>query len=413
MPKLSFEVMLVSHDKHADKKEISIEQFKSWFENSDIIFQDSIEEQEQKVNFVSSMGQIPFIFEMKEYKSKEYTSASLLKFTSQTNVYKPKIFLYDNFLKQLKIIVSRHYCNSYFLTRELSRHYSKELYEIFNNFEISLRKLIHLVFFNNFGHLWETKLFDKNILGMLKSNMKSNESDHIIEEMDLSDIETLLFREIVIECRNESSVNYKIMQNIGTYNQPEYILSPDFVLNNVGSFRRFSLWDEFFSKNMKKEFHGSEFIENFTKMRKIRNKVAHNKKVIYSDFIFINTFLKKFTKEMNLLSATYNEKDAPKLSPYLADAIQNSITPLSETIGHLKSSELFKISQKIGSMGINSELFKSLEKIRNLGINPEILKSFEKIGNMTPFSENQIPSNSSSNLGEIDVTKTIENKNSK
>lgn len=385
--------MLINKNKRDEQKNISLGKLKNWFSESYIFFPD--EQEEQNLKFRSPKGEILFSFELTEYTSKESSPAYILTLNSHTNVYKPKIFLYNDFVNELKKFLNINHCESVFLNRELSKYYSNELYSIFNEFEVTLRRLMHLVFFKNYGHHWEEKLFDKSIVSELKKKIQETKSDHIIEEMNLSAIESLLFKEIVIESKKDSVATFELMQNIGSYDNPKYVVSPEFILNaNGGSFRTFSLWEEVFSKHISSEFQGPVFEEKFKKMREIRNKVAHNKKVKHSDFTFIKSFLNKFTKEMMLISVEKKYSSIPELSTSLASAIQNFMSPISETLKYLdtlslnpKIVELSKsfsnfgmdpkiveLSKSLSNFGVNSKMLELSKSFPNLGVNPKLLE---------------------------------------
>lgn len=388
MPELKFELMLINNNKVDKTKEITLDKLKIWFNKSCITFLDSPDD--QKLKFKSKNGEILFSFELFEYSSKNSTSAYILTLKSLTNVYKKKIFLYSDFVKEIKIILNRNHCESFFLNRELSKYYSKELYGIFNDFEVTLRRLMHLVFFKNYGHHWEEKFVDRKTLNDLKGKIKNSKSDHIIEEMNLYDIESLLFKEIVIECKKDSITTFEIMQDIGSYENPNYVVSPEFILGNSdGVFRKFSLWEEVFSKHISKEFRGDTFEQNFKKMRQIRNQVAHNKKVNYSEFEFIKSFLKKFTKEMTLISIEASYENIPELSASLASAIQDLISPIFENLKYLNSLKMLELSKSLSNFQIDPKIAVLSKTLSNLQIDPKLLDFTKNIHNLGTFRTTQ------------------------
>lgn len=392
MPELKFELMLINNNKVDKTKEITSDKLKIWFNKSCITFLDNPDD--QKLKFKSKNGEILFSFELFEYSSKNSTSAYILTLKSLTNVYKKKIFLYSDFVKEIKIILNRNHCESFFLNRELSKYYSKELYGIFNDFEVTLRRLMHLVFFKNYGHHWEEKFVDRKTLNDLKGKIKNSKSDHIIEEMNLYDIESLLFKEIVIECKKDSITTFEIMQDIGSYEDPNYVVSPEFILGNSdGVFRKFSLWEEVFSKHISKEFRGDTFEQNFKKMRQIRNQVAHNKKVNYYEFEFIKSFLKKFTKEMTLISIEASYENIPELSASLASAIQDSISPIFENLKYLNSltnnPKMLELSKSLSNFQIDPKIAGLSKSLSNLQIDPKLLDFTKNIRNLGTFKTTQ------------------------
>lgn len=314
MPKLTFEVMIVNNSTKRKTLNLTLAEIKKWFSNSPIIFINSDEEED--VRFKSKNGEISFSFELKEYNSDlpEHSSFILI-FNSLTNVYKPKITLYDDFVKELKIIINKNHCKSYFLNRELSKYYSRELYTIFHDFEVGLRRFMHLIFFKTFGPKWEEEIIPKEFKNSVAYRFDNKISDHIIEEFELAAIENLLFKPIFIEKTDtENNKDISPVQNIGSYDKPEYVLPIDFILNSTSNYTVFSLWDRYFSQYVRRRYKGEQFINSFQTIREIRNKVAHNKKITHDDYIETKNFLKGFQLELTRISNSLLDTEQDQLN---------------------------------------------------------------------------------------------------
>lgn len=335
MPKLTFEVMIVNNSTKRKKLNLTLSEIKKWFSNSQIIFTNSNEVED--VKFKSQKGEIPFSFELKEYNSDlpEHSSFILI-FKSLTNVYKPKITLYDDFVKELKIIISKNHCKSYFLNRELSKYYSRELYTIFHDFEVGLRRFMHLIFFKTFGPNWEEEIIPKEFKNSVEYRFDNKISDHIIEEFELAAIENLLFKPIFIEKKDtENNKDIYPVQNIGSYDKPEYVLPINFILNSTSNYNVFSLWDRYFSQYVRLRYKGEQFINSFQTIREIRNKVAHNKKITHDDYIETKNFLKGFQLELTRISNSLldsrqdhlNYFDYSSFNKQILTAIGKSLVP--------------------------------------------------------------------------------------
>lgn len=382
MPKLTFEIMIINNSTQRDTLNLSLAEIKKWFIDSMIVFSDP--NQEENLKFRSEKGEISFSFEMKEYNSNiENISSFILTFKSLTNVYKPKISLYDDFVQELQKIISINNCKSYFLNRELSKFYSRELYTIFNDFEVGLRRFMHLIFFKTFGPKWGENIIPKEFKNKIKHNLKSGNSDHIIEEFELSTIETLLFKPIFIEktdIQNEEKF-IKPLQNIGSYDKPEYVIPLDYVLDSTSSYTVFSLWERYFSEYVGHKFIGEKFKENFKKIRQIRNKIAHNKKVTNENFIFATTFLKEFQNEIrqisnSILNPKIRDTDITyysslfKINKQLQEAIRESLLPtmiikeISESLKDI-TNPITEFNKKIENLNLPAEMMVE-NSIRNM-----------------------------------------------
>lgn len=363
MPKLTFEVMIVNNSTKRKTLNLTLAEIKKWFSNSPIIFINSDEEED--VRFKSKNGEISFSFELKEYNSDlpEHSSFILI-FNSLTNVYKPKITLYDDFVKELKIIINKNHCKSYFLNRELSKYYSRELYTIFHDFEVGLRRFMHLIFFKTFGPKWEEEIIPKEFKNSVAYRFDNKISDHIIEEFELAAIENLLFKPIFIEKTDtENNKDISPVQNIGSYDKPEYVLPIDFILNSTSNYTVFSLWDRYFAQYVRRRYKGEQFINSFQTIREIRNKVAHNKKITHDDYIETKNFLKGFQLELTRISNSLLDTEQDQLNYFdyldfnnqMLAAIGKSLVPT------LKIKEITNAMQEMTNPYVN--IGKSLANI--------------------------------------------------
>lgn len=355
--------MIVNNSTKRKTLNLTLAEIKKWFSNSPIIFINSDEEED--VRFKSKNGEISFSFELKEYNSDlpEHSSFILI-FNSLTNVYKPKITLYDDFVKELKIIINKNHCKSYFLNRELSKYYSRELYTIFHDFEVGLRRFMHLIFFKTFGPKWEEEIIPKEFKNSVAYRFDNKISDHIIEEFELAAIENLLFKPIFIEKTDtENNKDISPVQNIGSYDKPEYVLPIDFILNSTSNYTVFSLWDRYFAQYVRRRYKGEQFINSFQTIREIRNKVAHNKKITHDDYIETKNFLKGFQLELTRISNSLLDTEQDQLNYFdyldfnnqMLAAIGKSLVPT------LKIKEITNAMQEMTNPYVN--IGKSLANI--------------------------------------------------
>lgn len=370
MNRLSFEVMVIPPAKKVTLKvgeqteenlaplSISKDRVALWFKDSKI---QKIKNRPAQTVFypINELKNIEFKLKWTSFKSKEHDIAYIFEFSSQTDVHWKNMSTYDTFIDEFERTVRKNKGKCIFLDRKLSKYYSEKMYPIFNDFENELRRLIQVILFKEFGREWEKEFFSQKQLKQM--NGKS-----ILEELDLTGLEALLFEKIFIQKSDGFIFETKLIRE---FDVPDDLLN--FFINSEGNFRRFSAWDEYFSDYVKPEFQGEAFIENYKRVKKVRNKVAHHKKVRNTDFQFIKTFLGRFTKEIKSLSTSiiYNEELVSFANLFTSmqtfgETLQKTMTPVFENIGNMMKG----LTDSLTNL-YTPTFLESLNKIPKIGMN--------------------------------------------
>ncbi|WEA13301.1 hypothetical protein [Lactococcus garvieae] len=345
MPQFTFNILVFPVKMRSGEKHKSIPET---FKNTNISLSAT---NETAVYTSTTGGKINFTYS--EIDDRESPSNhKVITFGSQDDIEEKNIEIYDEFIKDLKISLSKFQYQAIFLDKSLSKYYSEKLYPLLHDFEIELRKFIHAIFFKIFGANWEKQLLPQYLLDENNYKVGLDGSDHIIEELELSTIENLLFNPNFVERIDESGSSAIVpLQNIGSYNNPNYVVPINFLSSDENRYTFFSLWEKYFSSHVSEQFQGTDFFKNFGKLRNIRNQVAHNKKVTNSDLLFAKEFLTKFIAEINSISTAllFKATTTPEISPLfesvqrneqMAKAIRATLAPSLDFIQHFKSASI-------------------------------------------------------------------------
>ncbi|PCS13827.1 hypothetical protein RU90_GL001792 [Lactococcus lactis subsp. hordniae] len=207
MNKLSFKFILYNEmqDRNFEKRDIIYK----WFDNSTISIIDGSSFQFNSNNDKDLM----FSCESELLKVDKEEPYWIFTLVSQTDVHWKNIYLYDEFIAELKKVLSKNKCDLVFLTRELSKYYSGKLYPLFHDFEIGLRQTLHLALSSSIGQNWDARFFEAQKLKKKKKDIKSKSSEHIIEEFDLTDLTSFLLDKSIINFYKDGnnslvSINY-------------------------------------------------------------------------------------------------------------------------------------------------------------------------------------------------------------
>lgn len=376
MNRLSFEIMVIPPTKNNTAEEDpsptrnSRSSVALWFQNSKIQPINNSRQVQTVFYKARENKNIEFSLRLTDFKSIDFDVAHIFEFSIQEDIHWKNMSFYDDFIKEFEIIVQKNRGKCLFLDRKLSKYYSEKMYPLFNDFENELRRLIQVVFFKELGREWEERAF-------LPKQLRETNRKPILEELNLTGLETLLFKKIFAQKGEGDGLQTKLIRVDDTPDALNDLL--DFFTDFDGRVRRFSAWDEYFSKYMKSEFQGKVFIEKYKKVKKIRNKVAHNKKVRNEDFQFIKTFLVHFTEEIKSLSTSMIHKTelpsfgnsfallqtfAQAFAQTYAQAVQNALSIVSANVGNIVISRANTLTGMF-----NPVFLESLNKISQIGTN--------------------------------------------
>lgn len=278
MPRISFQVLLTT------------EKMKEGFNVAEF-FEDAEHFQVMEKNLVfkaSAERSIEFDFAINSKKGSHIITMKPTK-----NVHWKHMSLYDDFNVKLNSFIKRKGMEYIHLSKELSKYYSEKLYPYFHVFENELRRLMHLIFTYESDMDWQQELLDETKKKAMSKRKKENRSEQIIDESDFSFWEDFLFGENYIQVKSEKGKT-RMMLNTFTSNE---LLSHISEHNN--DYRVYSIWDEFCTGFPNESLQRNIFEEDFKKLVKVRNAVAHHKKLTYNDYKQAEKILKEAICELS------------------------------------------------------------------------------------------------------------------
>jgi hypothetical protein len=212
---------------------------------------------------------------------------------------------YDEFKYELKKHCSKNDYEITFLNKPLSAYYSGKLYPIINEMENNLRKLLVLTFSLDHGKGWENHFLDKTKIKKLKSNQKSAKSEHIFDEMTISDLEKFIFIKLFVGLKNQT----KNVSDIILLEESAVLGILQRISNGEILEEYTSVWERYFKPIIADEFKVVNVEAFILEFNKIRNKVAHNKSVSFEEYEFIKKESKQFINMLYSLCDTviYNK----------------------------------------------------------------------------------------------------------
>lgn len=330
-----------------------------WFDNSSISIKDV-----SSLKFHSSNDKVLELsckFELLKADGEEpYWIVTL---DSQTDVHWKNIYLYDELIIELKKVLSKNDCELVFLTRELSKYYSEKLYPLFHDFEIGLRQTLHLALSSSIGQNWDASFFAAQKLKKKKNDIKGKSSEHIIEEFDLTDLTNFLFEKSIInfyggEKNRLVSVNY--YENI-----EEIILD---LIKYDGKLELTSLWKAIIVPQGFSYYSEKTLIKKFARLKKIRNNVAHNKKVTFKQFTESRDFLVEFNIKLSYFNSRLSKNRTQNLTLFSSSDLSKLIAIPDLAKNALKISRA--VSKAMNSLTANipdySKLFSNIYGMSSL-----------------------------------------------
>ena len=197
-------------------------------------------------------------------------------------------------LSQLnKIIVegkNREKFNIITANDEASKYMNGKLYNLISDNEQKIRQLIYLILTDVFGMYWAEETLDSGQYKEIKKR-SHGDSQHVIEkgleEFTYQEYITFLFDKRPNKFSDEEFLN-KTIDNISSY--PEEIKKETIISLLVESKGK-SLWENYFS-----DVNYEDAENDIESIRKIRNKVMHNKQISFEGFTNYEKMLSKSNK---------------------------------------------------------------------------------------------------------------------
>lgn len=218
----------------------------------------------------------------------------IVTLVSQTDVHWKNIYIYDEFIIELKRVFSKNKCELVFLTRELSKYYSEKLYPLFHDFEIGLRQTLHLSLSFSMGQNWDARLFEEQQLKKKKDSIKSKSSEHIIEEFDLTTLTNFLLNKTIINFSKEGNNS---LVSIDYYEKTEDLILD--LIKYEGDIKLTSLWKAIIVPQGFNHYSEEILAKKFKKLKHIRNNIAHNKRIRFKEYTESRDFLVEFNSKLS------------------------------------------------------------------------------------------------------------------
>lgn len=189
------------------------------------------------------------------------------------DVHWRKAYFYDKFRARISGVLSQHFEVTHY-SADLSAYYAKKCYSTLLDYETNLRKIFYFIY-----HFYDVT---DATAGRKKQTLNS-----YVEDLDLSQLEKLLFAKAWLAVGD----SYEFCDIIKDSNLYEKLQN----LTEKIEFR--SLWEVNIKPLLPKHNIDEEVI---TKIRNVRNKVAHHKEMSFNDWKFckneVRTYANKFHK---------------------------------------------------------------------------------------------------------------------
>lgn len=215
------------------------------------------------------------------------------------------IGIFENFLRNIKIVFGKIGANLHTLRDDLSLHYSQKAYPQIHQIENSMRKLITEFMITNVGIGWIDKHIP-NEVKKSKSVAKDSSNINYLYSLDFIQLSNILFKEY-----SPYSVDDLFKKISSTSNKEELNLE------NLKEFIPSSNWERYFSEIVKCD---ADYLKNrWDKIYELRNKVAHNNIFSKNDYEIleknINEVKEKLEKAVfSLNNITVSEEDKQIIS---------------------------------------------------------------------------------------------------
>lgn len=189
------------------------------------------------------------------------------------DVHWRKAYFYDKFRARISGVLSQHFEVTHY-SADLSAYYAKKCYSTLLDYETNLRKIFYFIY-----HFYDVT---DATAGRKKQTLNA-----YVEDLDLSQLENLLFAKAWLAVGD----SYEFCDIIKDSNLYEKLQN----LTEKIEFR--SLWEVNIKPLLPKHNIDEEVI---TKIRNVRNKVAHHKEMSFNDWKFckneVRTYANKFHK---------------------------------------------------------------------------------------------------------------------
>lgn len=270
----------------------------------------------------------------------------------------------------------------------ISAELSQKLYPKYSLFERKLRQLILLVLTKSYGSAWRNETIPEKTMNELKATAKGNLTlTDTLEQFDLFQMEQFLFG------KREIDYQAYLQEKLSTEQLKE--LDKESICTILEEMRPKSLWDRNFT-NIGSVDEWESIIRD---VHECRNKVAHHKRILQSEYKEVNQKLNLLNKKLSIIIEKIKDKDFTNQSAIdvlgnfaivafktisnvflnnnyskillgINSAIQSLVTPILKNYPENLSNSLTKIEKEIAqlqdSIGTTDSLMKRIGVYSNL-----------------------------------------------
>lgn len=202
-----------------------------------------------------------------------------------------------------------------------SEYYCSNLSKYIFTFERKLRQFVYLTVLSAYGTEWTKKtLVDEGIKNYIAENIRNKNSyiEIALECFTFQNYIDYLFKEQSIEDANEVIEDAKLaLKKRETSNN---------IINILNKGEKIALWERLFSKR------NIDLTRNsLDEIRKIRNKVVHNKEISDTEFCKYRSLLKQYIKKLDIAIADFENRK--HLSVTDLENVLSSYTRIIQTSG--------------------------------------------------------------------------------
>lgn len=208
------------------------------------------------------------------------------------------------------------------LSDSISAFYSEQAYPLLNNIENLMRKLIFKFMFMKIGANWLKDATPKEFQEKIKAKGEKNNVKNLIQE-SLYEADFIVLIDFLFKPYATLSQE-KLIEKIRNAKQVK-----ELILKELKEIVPKSNWDRYFSKFVEIEKLNSKWGELY----ELRNKVAHNKPIVKSDFDRIETLTtelgKKLTEAIDKIDEIkINEQEKQEVKESVIAEVLSPVNPL-------------------------------------------------------------------------------------
>ncbi|CAW98326.1 hypothetical protein KP781_07140 [Streptococcus equi subsp. zooepidemicus] len=218
------------------------------------------------------------------------------------DVHWGKAYFYDKFRARIDSILGQYFEVTHY-SSDLSGYYAKKCYPILFDYETNLRKIVYFIY-----HFYDIR--------DATSNRKKQKLNDYVENLDLSELERLLFLKSWLLVGN----SYEFCD----INKGRELYEKIQKLDSKPEFR--SMWDISIRPFLPQQAIDERVIE---KIRAVRNKVAHHKLMTFNDWKFCRGEVRDYANKFHDMQKGLIDRKF-RQTPELAVSFQEALQAMSK-----------------------------------------------------------------------------------